>query len=133
MRMLGLRLPASVVGAKRSASESLQRIGSRFLHHIEMGRARRRHALETLATRLSACDPSLVVSRGYALVQLRDGALVINPAQLRPGAELKLTLAQGQAKRQVGRRPPDLMGCAGPQRARAGQPHSPAFCCATMQ
>jgi len=75
----------------------VQHIASRFLHHIEMGRARRRHALETLATRLSACDPSLVVSRGYALVQLRDGALVINPAQLRPGAELKLTLAQGQA------------------------------------
>ena len=98
LRMLGLRLPASVVGAKRSASESLQRIASRFVHHIDMGRARRRHALETLATRLSACDPSLVVSRGYALVQLRDGALVINPVQLRPGAELKLTLAQGQAE-----------------------------------
>ena len=101
LQLLAHRLPTSVQSAQRNAGEALRRLASRVLHTMEMAHTRRRHALESLATRLSVCDPKRVVSRGYALVLLGNGELVVNPKQLSPGAELNLTLAQGQAQIRV--------------------------------
>ena len=60
-------------------------------------RARAQHRLQQLQTRLGALDPQRIVSRGYAIVQTADGELVIDPAQIGTGADLRLTLARGTA------------------------------------
>jgi exodeoxyribonuclease VII large subunit len=97
LQMLAHRLPVSVETALQHGDVAVRRLASRLLHGMELGRTRRRYGLEQLSTRLSACDPRQVISRGYALVQLADGELVVSPAQLKVGLDLSLTLAQGQA------------------------------------
>ncbi|MFZ2651728.1 MAG: exodeoxyribonuclease VII large subunit [Burkholderiaceae bacterium] len=98
LRLLAHRLPSAAALAAHKAGEGLRGLASRTAHSIEMNDARRQHALESLATRLAACNPTLVVARGYALVQLGNGDLVVDPAQLHAGAELSLTLARGRAE-----------------------------------
>ena len=97
LQLLALRLPGSLMAAQRAAGDRLGSLARRVSHHLEMGRVQRRHRLESLQTRLGACDPRLVVSRGYALVETAEGELVTAPAQLHPGAELALTLSRGKA------------------------------------
>lgn len=101
LRLLAHRLPSAALMASQKAGERLRGQGSRFVHLIGTGASSRRYRLAHLATRLEACNPTLVVSRGYALVQLGDGELVLDPAQLHEGTELRLTLARGRAKLKV--------------------------------
>ncbi len=96
------RLPSAARLAAHTAGETLLRLASRFVHGLDRDRANRGHALQHLATRLAACDPKLVVSRGYALVQLGNGELVVDPRQLHSGAELGITLARGRAQVRLG-------------------------------
>jgi len=98
LRLLARRLPAAAALAAQKAGEVLRRQASRLLYAIERDGVRRRHELERLAIRSAACDPTLVVSRGYALVQLGSGELVVDPRQLHAGAELGITLARGRAQ-----------------------------------
>ena len=97
LQLLALRLPGSLMAAQRAAGDRLGSLARRVSHHLEMGRVQRRHQFDSLQTRLGACDPRLVVSRGYALVETAEGELVTAPAQLHPGAELALTLSRGKA------------------------------------
>lgn len=102
VRLLAHRLPSAAALAAQKAGERLRGLTSRFAHRVETDAARRRHGLAHLATRLDACNPTLVVSRGYALVQLGNGELVTDPAQLHEGTDLQLTLARGRARLRVG-------------------------------
>lgn len=102
LRLLAHRLPSAAALAAQKAGAQLRGLASRFVHLLETDGARRRHRLAHLGTRLDACNPTRVVSRGYALVQLRDGELVTDPAQLHEGADLQLTLARGRARLRVG-------------------------------
>jgi exodeoxyribonuclease VII large subunit len=98
LRLLAQRLPAAAALAAQKAGEVLRRQASRLLYAIERDAVHRRHELERLAMRSAACDPTLVLSRGYALVQLGNGDLVVDPKQLHAGAELGITLARGRAQ-----------------------------------
>ena len=102
LKLLAHRLPVALQVARRLADDTLHRLAGRALHSLQMTGARHRHALDNLATRVSACDPGRVVARGYALVQRVNGQtggeLVTSPTQLERGGELHLTLAQGQAR-----------------------------------
>ena len=101
LRLLAHRLPSAATLAAQRAGEVLRRLASRFVHAIQTDRVRRHNALAHLATRLEACNPTLVVARGYALVQREDGELVVDPAQLHKGDDLRLTLARGQVRVQI--------------------------------
>ena len=102
VHLLAHRLPSAAARSAQKAGEHLRGLASRFVHLVETDTARRRHGLAHLATRLDACNPTRVVSRGYALVQLSDGELVTDPAQLHEGTDLQLTLARGRARLRVG-------------------------------
>ncbi len=101
VRLLAHRLPSAAALAAQKAGEHLRALADRFRHLTETDAARRRHGLAHLATRLEACNPTLVVSRGYALVQLTDGELVTHPTQLQEGTDLQLTLARGRARLKI--------------------------------
>ncbi|HWC39933.1 MAG TPA: exodeoxyribonuclease VII large subunit [Acidimicrobiales bacterium] len=45
---------------------------------------------------LDALDPDRVLSRGYAIVRTADGTVVRSPAQVSPGEELGVAVAQGR-------------------------------------
>jgi len=51
---------------------------------------------ELLRQKLSALDPAAVLRRGYALVRQADGTVARSAAELTPGQELTVQLAQGQ-------------------------------------
>ncbi|MEP6609289.1 MAG: exodeoxyribonuclease VII large subunit [Burkholderiaceae bacterium] len=57
--------------------------------------------LTSLAARLHAIDPHAVLARGYSIVIGEDGRAVVDAETLRPGADLLLVLARGQAQAQV--------------------------------
>jgi exodeoxyribonuclease VII large subunit len=97
VQLLAHRLPSAAARASQKAGERLRGLSSRFVHLVETETVRRRHALAHLTTRLNGCDPVRVVARGYALVQRGDGELIVDPAQLHAGDELKMTLARGTA------------------------------------
>ena len=63
---------------------------------------RRRHTI-SLADRLRALSPRLVLERGYALVRTADGRFVRSAAALAPGAEVTLEFASGEADATVQR------------------------------
>jgi exodeoxyribonuclease VII large subunit len=50
---------------------------------------------------LDALDPDRVLSRGYAIVRIADGSVVRSPAQVSPGEELAVAVAQGQFRAAV--------------------------------
>jgi len=67
--------------------------------HRELPRAleRRRAGLGALAARLDSLSPLAVLARGYALVKRRsDGRIVRRAAEVAPGEELDVTLAEGR-------------------------------------
>lgn len=81
-----------------------QRDLARHLQRAAASLLRLRQAqLNGLAGRFQSLDPLQVVARGYALVETADGVLVADPAQLRDGQELQLTLARGRARLTVDR------------------------------
>jgi exodeoxyribonuclease VII large subunit len=59
--------------------------------------ARRAARLEALAQSLAHLNPEAVLTRGYAIVTMRDGAIVHDAAQIAPSDEVALTLARGRA------------------------------------
>lgn len=51
--------------------------------------------LTHLRTQVRALSPQKTLDRGYAVVQLEDSTIVRDPAQVRPGAALKIRVAGG--------------------------------------
>jgi exodeoxyribonuclease VII large subunit len=82
-------LPPREARVARTA-EALRRHGRETL-------ARRAARLEALAQSLAHLNPEAVLTRGYAIVTMRDGAIVHDAAQIAPSDEVALTLARGRA------------------------------------
>ena len=82
-------LPPREARVARTA-EALRRHGRETL-------ARRAARLEALAQSLVHLNPEAVLTRGYAIVTMRDGAIVHDAAQIAPSDEVALTLARGRA------------------------------------
>lgn len=123
---LGVGRPAERLMRQRSRIESLaqrlahgarasvqrgrsaeQRAGLALAHAVGLRRERLGHALHMLQARLQALDPARVVGRGYALVETAQGELIVEPGQLQPGQDLRLTLARGRAALRIDRLLPE--------------------------
>jgi exodeoxyribonuclease VII large subunit len=101
LALLASRLPQAVRQASLRRHESLRQLERALRHGARLSCTRWRHREQQLATRLFALDPQQVIARGYALVHTHEGHLVVAPAQIGEGAELRLSLAQGQAEVRV--------------------------------
>ncbi len=55
----------------------------------------RRAALQILATRIEAASPSQALERGFALIRTADGRLARSTADIPPGSQVELQLADG--------------------------------------
>ena len=101
LALLARGLPQALSAALLARREGLRRSAQSLAHAGIAQRVRLAHREQQLATRLEALDPQRVIGRGYALVQTLDGALVASPAQIHAEADLRLTLARGQAELRV--------------------------------
>jgi exodeoxyribonuclease VII large subunit len=101
LALLANRLPQAVHQASLRRLEALRRLERALRDGARFACTRWRHREQQLATRLFALDPQQVIARGYALVHTREGHLVVAPAQIDAGTELRLSLARGQAELRV--------------------------------
>ena len=91
----------SPAGRLRSDRQRLDDQAGRLERAVQAVVELRRARLETLAGRLAALNPLAVLQRGYALVQTPQGQVVRSTAQLAPGEEIRVQLADGQADARV--------------------------------
>ncbi len=94
-----LRDPQHQVDALREQTRTaLARLRSAFARRNESVHAR----LEDLAATLNSLSPLAVLGRGYSLTRtLAENAVVRDAATLRPGARVRLTFAQGEARARI--------------------------------
>jgi exodeoxyribonuclease VII large subunit len=98
LALLASRLrQATSVGAARRG-ERLCQVAVSLRHGAALARGRWQQREAQLATRLAALDPQQVIARGYALVHTSQGRLVVSPAQIDEGTDLRLRLAEGEAR-----------------------------------
>ena len=92
---------ASPVWRLRNDRQRLDELSARLrraaIANLELKQAR----LETLSARLAALNPKTVLQRGYALVEKFDRTLVRTAAQLSPGENIRVRLADGQVDARV--------------------------------
>ncbi|MCY4385855.1 MAG: exodeoxyribonuclease VII large subunit [Desulfurellaceae bacterium] len=94
-----MRDPQHQVDALRERTRiALARLHSAFQSKNEGARAR----LEDLAATLNSLSPLAVLGRGYSLTRtIPENAVVRDAATLRPGENVRLTFAQGEARARV--------------------------------
>ncbi|MGW8391194.1 exodeoxyribonuclease VII large subunit [Pseudoduganella sp. HUAS MS19] len=79
----------------RAAMESLQhRAGASMRAHL----SQRRDALNALSAQLELLNPQRTLERGYAIVTDAAGAVLRDPAHIKPGHALGVRLAEGSAE-----------------------------------
>ncbi len=94
------RLPQVLLSKTQLSAQVLRQL-SVFLPQKMGWRLQRENLrLEALAGRLSALDPSLVLQRGYAWLEL-EGRAITSVKQLQPGRKVTAVLADGSAQLQV--------------------------------
>ena len=98
LALLARRLPQAAREASSRRHECLRQMERALRQAARFSVTRWRHREQQLATRLFALDPQQVIARGYALVHTHEGQLVVAPAQIGEGSELRLSLAHGQAE-----------------------------------
>ncbi len=77
---------------------ALSRLHSAFARKNESVRAR----IEDLSATLNSLSPLAVLGRGYSLTRtIPEGAVVRDAATLRPGEQVRLTFAQGEARARI--------------------------------
>jgi len=85
------RLLPDTVAARQRAAELVDR-GHRAL---SARTAREAAALRGVADSLRALSPTATLERGYAVARLRDGTIVRDPAEAKPGESLEVVVARG--------------------------------------
>lgn len=83
--------------ALRIVSDQRHRIEttkSRLPIAIERRLTNQKHLLESLSLKLQGFDPQLLLSRGYSIT-LKDGRVVRDPQQLKPGDEIETRVEKG--------------------------------------
>ena len=98
LALLALRLRGSMARRGAHDSQALAYLHARNLRARGQALAAARSGLAVLQARLTQLDPQHVLERGYAIVEDDAGNVLMAPAQLSPGAILKLRLARGQAR-----------------------------------
>ena len=94
-----MRDPQRQVDALRERTRiALARLHSAFQSKNEGARAR----FEDLAATLNSLSPLAVLGRGYSLTRtIPENAVVRDAATLRPGEDVRLTFAQGEARARI--------------------------------
>ncbi|WP_236822686.1 exodeoxyribonuclease VII large subunit [Andreprevotia sp. IGB-42] len=104
---LGLRLAHNAPDLPQKR-QRLARQAERLAAASQAIAARRTQALALLGARLAALNPSAVLSRGYALVERKDGHVVQAAAQLNPGDAITVRFADDAINAQVTGTPHDI-------------------------
>jgi exodeoxyribonuclease VII large subunit len=78
---------------KNQLTQIAYRLNTTFNRKLQV----KQHHIERLAQNLQHLNPEAVLTRGYAFVQDRTGAIIVNSQQLRPGDDVRLTFGQGSA------------------------------------
>lgn len=99
--LLAHRLSAAASRSCDMRGRTLTRAGERLIRAGQADQQARTQRLDRLAARLSALDPRLVLSRGYAWLSDADGNAVISVKSLSAGQALSAVLADGQADLRV--------------------------------
>ena len=98
---LGQRLAHGLTRRTRVLSERLARASDRIEHTLGDRLRDRRRRLERLAAALDALSPLAVLGRGYAVARTGDGRVVRHRAQLPPGTDFTLRVADGDVDAQA--------------------------------
>ncbi|HDN19689.1 MAG TPA: hypothetical protein ENF46_01160, partial [Candidatus Acetothermia bacterium] len=90
---------------RRSARRELDEAWERVTKAAQLTRPRalalllrEKERLEARENRLHALDPRRVVERGFAILRLREGKVVTDPAQAPPGTRLRAEIKRGVLK-----------------------------------
>ena len=90
------RLEAAEKGLITRRSTALDRLDDRLEHAIQVFVNRRRTVFASRAASLDALSPLKVLGRGYSIASKADGTLIRSRAQVRPGDQLSLRVAEGR-------------------------------------
>lgn len=82
----------------QEVARQLDRLATRLEQAAETQLGTRRLKLAQLQATLLAMNPEAVLTRGYAIVQKRDGHAVKSPDELAQGERVTLRLAEGQTE-----------------------------------
>ncbi len=83
-----------VRSARSDIASQQRRLGSALQHQL----ARRRHALDALASQLELLNPQRTLERGYAIVTDAAGHVLRAPSEIKAGQPLTVRLAEGSAE-----------------------------------
>jgi len=103
LALLGQRLTSASAHGLERRSVHLAELAQRLRRAALVSRRAGALQLDALADRLRALDPQHVLARGYAWLADERGQVLQSVAQLRVGATLQATLADGAAELQVER------------------------------
>ncbi len=81
--------------------EQLAQLGTRLQNGMRQLMGKQQEKLLRLSLNLQHLNPNAVLSRGYALVQKKDGAVVQNSRQLKTGDLVDIRFAEGTAETEV--------------------------------
>ena len=89
--------------ALRALEARISRLAQRLIKATAARNDRCAAALARLQSHLNALNPRLVLERGYAMVQRKDGSIVRDAAQVDVGEMIDVSLARGGMQAQVTR------------------------------
>ena len=92
------RLARAVTRELQGAEEALSRAAGRLAPRSLALLARERERLQAREKRLASLDPKRVVERGFAILRLRGGGVVTDPAQAPAGTKLRAEIRRGVLK-----------------------------------
>ncbi len=81
--------------------EQLAQLGTRLQNGMRQLMGKQQEKLLRLSLNLQHLNPNAVLSRGYALVQKKDGAVVQNSRQLKTGDLVDIRFAEGMAEAKI--------------------------------
>lgn len=96
-RLQGAAPRARLTAARGKLERALDRLAARTDTRFVSAR----HRIASAAGRLEAHSPLKVLSRGYAVVEHRDGQILRDPTDVKEGDRLKVTLQRGRLMAQV--------------------------------
>lgn len=87
----------------RQKKQDVQQLQTRLPDQLQQGLQRQRDRLDRAAVRLGLLDPTLVLQRGYAWLATAQGQALTSVSQMRPGQDVRATLADGSVGLTVAR------------------------------
>ncbi|MFM2274380.1 MAG: hypothetical protein RL211_252 [Pseudomonadota bacterium] len=79
----------------RQKKQDVQQLQTRLPDQLQQRLQRQRDRLDRAAVRLGLLDPTLVLQRGYAWLATAQGQALTSVSQMRPGQDVRATLADG--------------------------------------